>query len=63
MGYKIREKREELGITQDKLAEEANVSRAIISRLETGAQTDVKASTLRRIAIALHCNLSELLID
>lgn len=63
MGYNIKEKREELGITQDKLAEEAEVSRAIISRLETGIQTDVKASTLKKIAFALHCSISELLVD
>ena len=37
MGYRIKEIREELGLTQEQLSKKANVSRTIISGLETGS--------------------------
>ena len=36
MGYKIKEKRLEMGISQERLAEMSGVSRTIISGLESG---------------------------
>ena len=38
MGFKIKEYREQQGITQKELAKKAGVSRTIINQLETGAK-------------------------
>ena len=53
-GYRIKEFREQQGITQQDLAEKADVSRSIISELETGKRTVTKTDTLFRIAKALN---------
>ena len=53
MGCKIREKREQQNISQTELAKRSGVSRARINALETGKATNVKASTLIKIAQAL----------
>jgi predicted transcriptional regulator len=48
----LRERRNELGITQSKLAEQADVSQPLIARIE-GGDVDPRLSTLRRIVNAL----------
>ena len=53
MGIKIRERREELRMTQEELAQKSGVSRQTISSLETGKYEDVLISTLAAIATAL----------
>ena len=53
MGYKIRERREELQMTQEQLAEKSGVSRQTISSIETGKADNVLVSTLAAIAVAL----------
>ena len=53
MGYKIKEVREELGITQEELADKANVSRTILSGLESGKIKTTTTNTLLKIANAL----------
>ncbi|MGP1568874.1 helix-turn-helix transcriptional regulator [Peptoanaerobacter stomatis] len=53
MGYKIKEVREELGITQEELADKANVSRTILSGLESGKLKTTTTNTLLKIANAL----------
>ena len=53
MGIKIRERREELRMTQEELAQKSGVSRQTISSLETGKYEDVLVSTLAAIATAL----------
>ncbi len=53
MGYKIKEAREAAKMSQEELAEKAEVSRATISGLETGRTDNVTTKTLLKIACAL----------
>ena len=53
MGYKVKELREEKRMTQEELAEKSNVSRMTITAIETEKATDVKISTLMKLAGAL----------
>ena len=58
--YKIKERREKLGISQAELVEKTGLSRATISMLENGGEVDIKVSTLKAIADALKCSPSSL---
>ena len=60
MGYKIRELREEKRMTQEELAEKSNVSRMTITAIETNKATDVKISTLLKLATALDTTVQDL---
>ena len=60
MGYKIRERREELRMTQEELAQKAGVSRQTISSLETGKYENVLVSTLSAIALALDTTVDKI---
>lgn len=64
MGYKIKEIREtksiERPMTQDDLSRLSGVSRATISKLESGEEMDVKVGTLKAIANALGVEVSDL---
>ena len=53
MGYKLKEVREEKRMTQEELAEKSGVSRPTIVALENGKTTDVKMSTLQKLANAM----------
>lgn len=53
VGYKIKEVREEVGMTQEELAKKAQVSRTIISGLESGTVENTTSKTLLKIAEAL----------
>lgn len=61
--YKIREYREEIGMSQTQLSEKANVSRAIISGLESGTIEVTTTSTLSKIAKALNKKVSDIFLD
>lgn len=63
MGYRIKEIREELGLTQEQLSKKANVSRTIISGLETGSIKVTTTGTLLKIAKALGKNVSEIFLN
>lgn len=63
MGYRIKECREEQGMSQEELASKANVSRTIISGLETGTITVTTTGTLQKIAEALHKKVSDIFFD
>ena len=58
--YKIREYREELKMSQAELSKKANVSRTIISGLESGSITVTTTDTLLKIARALGKNVSDI---
>lgn len=55
----IRQKREEMGYTIDKLAKLAGMSKGHLSRIERG-ETDPTITTLSRVAIALKVKVEEL---
>lgn len=60
MQYKIKMMREKKKMTQETLSEKAGVSRAIISRLESGEEVVTTTETLLKIANALGCRVSEI---
>lgn len=47
---KLKDFREVAGISQEELARKSGVSRVTISMLETGAQKNITASTLSKLA-------------
>jgi len=53
LGFSIREQREIAELTQEELAERANVTVFVIRRLEKGATASPPLATLERIAVAL----------
>lgn len=53
MKNKLKEIREEQGLSQEKLAEKSTVSRTIISELETGKTDVITNVTLEKLANAL----------
>lgn len=59
LGSTIRTFREELDLTQKELEERSGIAHTIISRLETGAITDPKLSTLSRLAQGLNLSLAK----
>ena len=63
MGYRIREIRKEKKMTQEELGKKANVSRAVISDLETGKKTVTSTKTLSKIAEALGCSVTDIFLQ
>jgi len=62
MGGRIREIRKEKKFTQDKLATECDIEKAMISRIESG-QTNPTVRTLYKISKALDIPLVEIFKD
>lgn len=60
LGYNIRELRHKKGWTQEQLAEKSGVSRALIAGLESGATTETSTVSLKKLAIALSCDISDI---
>lgn len=60
MGYRVKEVREEMGMTQEALATKSGVSRATISGMESGRVTVVTTRTLADIAAALGVEIRDL---
>lgn len=63
MGYRIEEVRRSKKMSQEELADKADVSRTIISGLETGAITVTTTKTLEKIAAALDARISDIFFD
>lgn len=63
MAYRIKEFRKEAGLSQTELARKANVARQTIVALESDSLPTCKTDTLNKIAHALECKVSELLLD
>lgn len=60
MGYKIKECREEIGISQEELARKAKISRTTLSGLESGAIKTTTTETLLKIAEALNKKVADI---
>lgn len=63
MGYKIRECREELNMSQAELSKKAKVSRTIISGLENGTITVTTTETLLKISRALGKKVCDIFLE
>ena len=62
MVLNIKRIREEKGMTQEQLAEKANVNRSLLNQLETGKLKNTSINTLQKIADTLNCKIIELVI-
>lgn len=63
MNYKVKEIREEMGLSQEGLSKKAGVSRAIISGLESGTIKETSTRTLSKIAQALDKKVSDIFLE
>lgn len=61
--FRIKEQREKARMTQEELARKSNVSRTIISGLESGAITVTTTETLSKIANALGKSVSDIFFE
>lgn len=60
MENKLREKREQLNITQEELAQRSKVSRQTISAIENGTLDCIKSTTMYKLAVALNCDVGDI---
>ena len=63
MLYKIKQFREEQGLTQGGLAQKSGVSRATVCGLENGSIAVTTTETLIKIASALNHKVSEIFLE
>lgn len=63
MGYRVREFRESLKMTQEELAEKSGVSRGTISAMENGTSKETTTKTLVRIARALGTSVDAIFFE
>lgn len=59
----IVKRRKKLNITQEKLAENSNLSINFISRIERGVSTHISADTLFNVSRALNISMESLVIE
>lgn len=62
MGYKIKDLREALNMTQEELAEQSGVSRGTICALEKGEERTTTTKTLLKLAKALKTTVDQLFL-
>lgn len=60
MPYKLREMRKKREMSQEDLSKAANVSRQTIVNLESGELVNTTTATLRKLAEALDCSVSDI---
>jgi putative transcriptional regulator len=63
MGYRIKEFREKIGMSQTTLAKRAGVSRGIIWMLESDTNNVTTTKTLKKIADALGTTVSDIFFE
>ena len=63
MGFKIRECRNEINMSQEELSKKSGVSRTIISGLENGTITVTTTETLLRIARAMNKEVVDIFFE
>lgn len=61
LGERIKQLRKELGMTQEKLAEQAGIKRQHLTRIENNITQNPSLETLKNLSSALHCNLFDYL--
>ena len=61
LGQRIKERRVDIGLNIEQLAQRAGVSKAYISQLESGTSTKPSAGKLYDIAVALGTSMADLL--
>jgi len=57
----IKKYRDKLGISQDKLSKLADVTLHTLTKIETGATTDPRIETLKKIARGLNVSVDDLI--
>lgn len=62
MGYRIKELREALHLTQEELSERSGVSRGTICALEKGEERTTTTKTLLKLAKALDSTVDQLFL-
>ena len=60
MGYRIKERREELRMSQEELSEKSGVNRTTIAAIETGKAEQVMTGTLVALAKALETTVDNI---
>ena len=60
MQNSVKEKREELGLTQEELLIKSGVSRPTISMIENNALENIESKTMLRLAKALDCDIGDI---
>ncbi len=60
MHNSVKNRREELGLTQEELAIKSNVSRPTISMIETKSLENIESKTMLKLAIALDCDIGDI---
>jgi len=63
MGYRVKEIREEMGLTQEKLEEISGVSRQTISAIENNPEYQAKTGTLLALAKAMGITVDKLFFE
>lgn len=63
MGYRIKEFRESLKMTQEELAKKSGVSRGTISAMENGVSKETTTKTLVKIARALGTSIDNIFFE
>lgn len=60
MGYRIKERREELRMSQEELSEKSGINRTTISMIETGKAENIMTGTLIALARALDTTVDKI---
>lgn len=63
MGYRIKEVREQRGMTQEELAAASGVGRVTIALIESGTTKNASGDTLFKLASALGTTIDSLFFD
>lgn len=62
MNNRLKEHRIKQGMTQEELAKKANVSRYLISKIESGEDVNITKNTMVSISEALHTSVSTIFL-
>ena len=60
MNNSLKQKREELGLTQEELAKISNVSRQTISKIENNLLKNIESITMLKLATSLKCDIGDI---